>query len=223
MDKRKIEILKLIDKANNSNIMEDYESLKRQGFESGLLKAMVNEGVIGDSYHFYLKEKGENVLRDYLLIEALNTKKRTKIKIIFDSNIYDEIATGNLNINTIDEEKFEFHITHVQLDEINNCSENDKRAKLSLVSAELRPKLISTESLVFDVSRIEMAKLGDGKMLNNLKKGNKRHTKDALIGETAIKNDLLLVTNDRMMKKRVNENGGKAIDLEEFKEMLKND
>gem|GEM_PF-1661039 len=203
--------------------MEDYESLKRQGFERGLLKAMVSEGLIGDSYHFYLEEKGENVLRDYLLIEAGNREKRTKIKIIFDSNIYDEIATGNLNINTIDEEKFEFHITHVQLDEIHECSDKEKRVKLSLVSTELRPKLISTESIAFDVSRFDLAKFGDGKMLNNLKKGNKRHTKDALIGETAIKNDLLLVTNDRMMKKRVNENGGKVMDLEEFKEMLKND
>ncbi|MFH1432579.1 MAG: hypothetical protein ABIG84_05145 [archaeon] len=223
MDKRKIEILKLIDKAKNSNYCEDYTTLKRAGYESGLLKSMIDDKLIEYNYSFYLKEKGETILRDYLMIEALDKKNTPKLKIIFDSNVYDEIVSGNLNLNTINKEKYEFYITHIQSDEISSCPDNEKRQVLTLFLLKIAPIIIPTESIVLDVSRFGEAKFGDGQLLEKLKIGNSKHTKDALIGETAIKNKLILVTNDKKMNIRVNLNGGKAIDIHEFKEMLNND
>jgi len=55
-----------------------------------------------------------------------------------------------------------------------------------------------------------------------LRQENYNHTEDALIGEVAIKNKLLLITNDKTLRSRVNSNGGRAINLEEFKEVLEN-
>ncbi|MBU2053069.1 MAG: hypothetical protein KJ721_02385, partial [Nanoarchaeota archaeon] len=52
-------------------------------------------------------------------------------------------------------------------------------------------------------------------------KGNLKHTKDALVGETAIKNNFLLVTEDNQLKNKVNSFNGRAVSLEEFKESLK--
>lgn len=72
MDKRKLEVMGLIDKANNSNYLEDFESLKRKGYEAGFLKAMETEGLvfIGGAHDFHLTNTGEKILREERLIES---------------------------------------------------------------------------------------------------------------------------------------------------------
>jgi rRNA-processing protein FCF1 len=146
-----------------------------------------------------------------------------KYNIIFDSHIYDLIADGSLDITLLlsKKEDFEFYITHIQIDEINKCPNEEKRASLLLVTTKLSPKIIPTESMVWDISRWGECKWGDGKQLENLRQGNPSHAEDALIGETVIKNKLILVTNDKTLYSRVNANGGKAINSDEFKEMLR--
>ncbi|MGV7106483.1 PIN domain-containing protein [Flavobacterium sp. U410] len=46
--------------------------------------------------------------------------------------------------------------------------------------------------------------------------GNYKKTNDALIGETAIKNNLTLITNDKKFKNKVIELGGKVLTVEEL-------
>lgn len=226
MIKEKIEILKLIDKAKNVNTLEDYESLKAKGFDKGLLNAMIKENLIeyGGS-DFYLKEKSETVLRDSLIIEHLDKLTLKKIKILFDTNIYNEIVDGAINLQELKKslDSFEYYITHIQIDELNKCSDEDKRARLTLTlfNATFRATVIETESSIVGTSRLGFARLGDDKLIEKLRIGNHNHTEDALIGETAIKNDILLVTNDETLRKRVHSNGGRAVSLGEFKEMLK--
>ena len=65
---------------------------------------------------------------------------------------------------------------------------------------ELRPEKIPTESFVVGTSRIGSAKIGDGNLIERLRTGNLKKTNDALIGETAIKNNLTLITNDLKIK-----------------------
>ena len=52
-------------------------------------------------------------------------------------------------------------------------------------------------------------------------KGNVVKWNDALIGEVAIKNKFLLITEDNRLKNKVNSLNGKAMNLNEFKDMLK--
>jgi len=211
-----------VDKANNSNYLEDFESLKKYGHEAGFLRAMASEGLIfwGGALEFHLTEKGEQILREERIIES--SQKTTKIKIIFDSNIYDLVADGSLDIDLLNEKKdyYEFYITHIQVDEINKCSDEDKRARLFLFKSKLSPIVIPTESFVLGTSRLGEARLGDAKILEEIRKANLRHTKDALIGEVAIKKNLTLITEDSPLKNKVNSLGGKALNLKEFKEKL---
>lgn len=221
MDKRKIEVLKKIQEFRDKHILPDFESLNKEGFDNSFLRAMINEGLINFDGVFSLTKKGEDVLRDYLLIESVN--KKDKIKIIFDSNVFDDLISGNLNIEEVIKfkEKAEYYITHVQVDEINECIDKEKRAKLFLFMGKIQPIIIPTSSFVFEKSRLGEARFGNGIIFEELKKGNIKHTSDALIGETAIKERLILVTKDNALRNKVNSKEGRAITLEEFKEMIK--
>lgn len=82
MDKRKLDVMKLIDKANNSNYLEDFESLKKKGYEAGFLRVMEKEDLVslGGAHDFHLTKDGEKVLREERLIEsAQNPLKKTGI------------------------------------------------------------------------------------------------------------------------------------------------
>ncbi len=223
MDKKKIEALKKIQEFRDKRISPDFEALEQEGFEKGFLRAMVKERIINNiGTIFHITKKGEGILSTCKLIE-ISEKSKNKQKIIFDSNIYDLIADGSLNINMLSERKedFEFYITHIQTDEISKCPIEDKRARLFLFTTKVSPLVVPTESVIWGVSRFGESKFGDGKIIEEIRKENLKHTKDALIGEVAIKNKFILVTEDNRLKNKVNSLEGKAINLNEFKEMLK--
>ncbi|NKQ38800.1 MAG: hypothetical protein HF967_04895 [Methanosarcinales archaeon] len=218
MDEKKINALKKIQEFRDKKNSPDFESLEKEGFDKSTLRVMENEGLIRFAGVFSITEKGEQILRDYLVIDS--TKKDDKLRIILDSNLFDDIVTGNLKIDENIKKKAEFYITHIQVDEINKCSDEEKRAKLFLFMGKASPVIIPTASFILGKSRLGEARLGDGIIFEELKKGNIKHTEDALIGETAIKDNLILVTQDVTLKNKVNSQGGKAIDLLEFKELL---
>ena len=58
-------------------------------------------------------------------------------------------------------------------------------------------------------------------LIRKLEGGNPVHIQDALIGETAIKNALTVITNDDRFKKRIAAQGGQALTTEEFLKVLK--
>ena len=151
-------------------------------------------------------------------------KKEVKEKYMFDTNIFDDIVNGKLEIADIARyknfKKAEIYVTHIQIDENNKCSDVDKRARLNIFMVKIRPILIPTSSCAFDRSRFDESKFGDGIIFNKIKKGNIKHVEDALIGETAIKEGIILVTNDRRLKNIVIELGGNALFLNEFIEIL---
>jgi len=196
--------------------------LQEKSYLKYKLGLFVNTSKISDSTIELLPKGMEVVLgkRDYFsgIIEGKGKKG-----VIFDSNIYDLIADGSLDINLLSEKKeeFEFYITHIQIDELTKCSDEDKRARLVLFQTKLSPIVIPTESVVLGKSRLGEARLGNAKIFEEIKKENLEHTEDALIGETAIKNNLILVTEDTRLKNKVNSLNGKAISLEEFEEGLR--
>ena len=81
-----------------------------------------------------------------------------------------------------------------------------------------------TESLVLGVSRLGMSKLSDGNfynsILNELTKAKPKekdnNIKDALIGETSIKNNFTLVTADTALYDIVKSFGGSVLNWNEF-------
>jgi hypothetical protein len=175
-------------------------------------------GVVEGIYYSFKKEIK---IRKEELIKSLK-KSTDRIRIMFDNNILNKIVEGELDMSKIKGcNKFEIYATHIQTDEASSCKDENKRKMLILNLTKLSPIIIPTESGVYGVSKWGEFKWGDkDSKVEDLRKGNNKHTEDALIGETAIKNGILLITNDKTLKSRVNLNSGRAINLEEFKELL---
>lgn len=175
-------------------------------------------GVLDGIYYSF--KKGIKKRKEDLVKSLKESKDR--IKVMFDNDILNKIVEGQLDMDyIIKSNKFEFYATHIQSDQVNRCPDNEKRAMLTLNLTKLSPILLPTESFVLGTSRLGEAKWGDGEVLEGLRKENQNHTEDALIGEVAIKKGILLVTNDKTLKSRVNSNSGRAINLDEFKELVK--
>lgn len=216
---------------NEGNIMKIPEDLKERVTEEDAVKAfvkietsMTNNGlrILEESNIFQHSQKLRQKLKDKLEIKQL----KNKIRIIFDSHLFDSIMDGKLSIDRVVDSKtkgFEYYITHVQVEELSNCPEADKRAKLSLIITKIAPILVPTESLVLGTSRLGYTRLGEGDVLSQITKtseNKEKFTNDALIGEAAIKGRFTLVTNDVKIRNKVNTEGGRAISLEEFNSML---
>ena len=152
MDEKKINALKKIQEFRDKKNSPDFESLEKEGFDKSTLRVMENEGLIRFAGVFSITEKGEQILRDYLVIDS--TKKDDKLRIILDSNLFDDIVTGNLKIDENIKKKAEFYITHIQVDEINKCSDEEKRAKLFLFMGKASPVIIPTASFILGKSRL---------------------------------------------------------------------
>lgn len=137
------------------------------------------------------------------------------IGFMFDTTVFNDILNNKLDTKTFRKD-CNYFVTHIQFDQLCSTRDSGRRKQLLSIFASIEKEEIPTESVVLDVSRLGMAKLGDGKLLEELRKGNLKHTEDALIGETAIKNSLILVTDDDTLFKRVNKLGGEAIKLCDF-------
>lgn len=142
-------------------------------------------------------------------------------KFMFDTNIFDSVLDEKVDINKFPN-NYEFFVTHIQKDEIeaiDKPEKQDKKKKLLGLFKELNQEKMSTESAVWGVSKWGESKwTSENNLIEELRKGNLKHTEDALIGETAIKNNLILVTNNTNdLLRRVKALGGKAITFEQFK------
>jgi predicted nucleic acid-binding protein len=146
---------------------------------------------------------------------------------MLDTNIFNHILDGSISLNGI-EENAELYATHIQMDELNNTTDQNRRNALIKVFKSLINNEVPTESTILDVSRLGQSKLGGNRIVptesaiwciskwdqaswaaedslyepikNELDKNNGYRTnniQDALIAETAIKNNIILVTRDR--------------------------
>lgn len=140
--------------------------------------------------------------------------------IILDSNIFDDLLDGKISVDEITNESIHLYVTHIQFDELNKCPDDSKREKLLSILNQVEPNEIGTESFVFGTSRLGKAKLGDGLVFEQLRKGKMKWTNDALIGETAIKNNFILLTNDRRLNRNVIDLGGKTTTIDALKAFL---
>ena len=147
-------------------------------------------------------------------------------KYVVDTCVFNWLADGRIKRDALPRDGG-FAITHIQVDEINKTKDEELRARLSLMQTSLRPKLLPTETLVFDVSRWDHAKTGDGRLfrsieaaldaLNGRRRSNKR---DALIAEAAIANRYTLLTADEDLRSVTESHGGAVIFFKPLKEPI---
>mgnify|MGYP001616720250 CR=1 FL=1 len=137
--------------------------------------------------------------------------------VIFDTVIFNRMLDKEIKINRITEIKergsHEFYITHIQEDQLRNTPNEKRRKQLLQIFGSIPSTLLATESSIVGISRFGMSKLSDGALYSELEI---HKSYDALIGETAIKNNLILVTEDKALKNHVRRLGGRVMRLKEF-------
>ena len=173
------------------------------------------------------------------------------MKFMLDTNAYNQLLDNDISVDDL---KGEFFTTHIPEDELNNTRVEDRRKKLNAKFKEIHQKELPTESAVWDTSkwnkakwtdsdtptesfvlgtsRLGGAKLGDGvsydkilEFLEKIKPNDRGNIKDALIGETASKQDMILVTDDYGLFYAVTNKGinCKVMNFHAFIEVMKND
>jgi len=125
--------------------------------------------------------------------------------IMFDSNIYDEITIVPALVARIEQltraGKLCILTTHVQEDEINQIKNDVKKNAFM----GLRTTRILTSGFILDVSKLDAACLDGGPAIEVIQGPTKSHSKDALIGNTAMRTADILVTNDKRLYKKTKE------------------
>ncbi|HEU4471530.1 MAG TPA: type II toxin-antitoxin system VapC family toxin [Flavisolibacter sp.] len=145
---------------------------------------------------------------------------------IFDTNFIDAVISGEIDTEAVDAFRRRingtYFITHVQVDEMNRTPDEEKRAQMFLRALKLKFEIEPTSSFIIGYSRIEEGEIGeDDGLYERLMGENIRHVEDAMIGETAIKNGMTLVTGDIRLYKAVKREGGQVIYNTGFAEMVK--
>jgi hypothetical protein len=142
---------------------------------------------------------------------------------MLDTTVFNHILRDDIDIEQLPSDKPLF-ATHVQLNEIQNTKDEIIRSQLLAVFTEVEANRVATSSAVWDVSEWGEAEWGtnDGlfenllQKLNSLNKNKKNNARDILIGETAIRHGMTLVTDDADLTTTINEFGGKVVALKEF-------
>ena len=152
-------------------------------------------------------------------------------RYMLDTNVFNRVLDNHLAVD--DFRSVPLVTTHVQADELRNTGTTARKNALLAIFEEIAPEATPTRSAVFDVSRWDEACWSDEdgvfeKMLCRLKelddasikKKKKKKPKefnqerDILMAETAMKNELTLVSNDENLRLVTTEFGGNAITLE---------
>ena len=125
------------------------------------------------------------------------------MKYMVDTSAFNLIADGRLSVEQLPAGA-ELVATYVQVTEINRTRDEERRRRLFLTFAHLRPEIQPTSSFVFGETPLGFGRLGLGieylamkaelDARNNSKSNN---SQDALIAETALTERHGLVTADR--------------------------
>ena len=150
------------------------------------------------------------------------------IKYMFDTVAFNRVVDQDISVASLDK-CCEIYTTHVQRDELSKTANCEKKAKLLEVCGWVEASgpsdsegLVPTESFVLGKSRLDRAKLSDGSLYNGILsaldkcKEKDNNKEDALIAETAIKNDFILVTDDTYLQVAAREQGGECISFKGF-------
>ncbi len=149
------------------------------------------------------------------------------IGCMLDTNIFNNILDSSITVNDLPK-NLSYYVTHLQRDEIEN-SHGDRKKDLLNIFREIKNEKVPTESAVVGVSRVDESKASEDNLYNSLlsrlqeldKKARKKNkpenqARDALIADTSIKNNLILVSSDINLRTVTQEFGGEVISFEQL-------
>lgn len=144
-------------------------------------------------------------------------------KIMFDSNAFSSLLNYKMdwtNFFSVCEDKFEFYITAVQIEELAAIPDSKKETRIQhmLCLCKMRAKMVPN-LLVLGYGRIGLSLISDVEdtIYNALLVENRSNVKDALIGEAAKREGCILVTDDARLSSKLHKIG---IPTKTFKEFM---
>jgi predicted nucleic acid-binding protein len=156
----------------------------------------------------------------------MNEKKLSQ-GFMFDTNIFNSILDGEIEIELFN--RFKLYVTHIQSDELTSTKNIQRRGRLTEIFKKIPQEKMLTESGVWNISSWDDFKWSDpndhllegilAEMDSQKKKPNNQQ--DSLIAETALRNNLVLVTNDEILRDTMKRFNGKSIELQEFLDSTK--
>jgi predicted nucleic acid-binding protein len=143
-------------------------------------------------------------------------------RVVFDSNAVDPLVDRpgafELLEAAVEAGELEVLYTHVNIDELAEVPDVDRRATLILLLVAVG-KLVPTGTAAVDFSRVNFCRVGadeDEDVFMALRSGNIDHTRDALIAATAIYEQCALVTNEQRLTKRSRDRGIEVLSSDEL-------
>ena len=140
---------------------------------------------------------------------------------MFDTVAFNRVVEYDV-IDSLYNKNLLVYATHVQKDEIDKTQNPDKKSQLLRVFRKI-PKIVSTESVVWNRSKWNEAKWSSDDLYEKIKAELDRRKKkcnnvyDALIADTSIKNRFTLVTDDKNLCETTRKFGGNCASFVEFK------
>lgn len=140
-------------------------------------------------------------------------------KIMFDSNVFDQLPSIIDRVKKSAERQYEYYITTIQVEELCEIpdSKEDLRIRNVLMLADLRAKMVPLSVCVLNGrARLGYARLGSGDVYHKILNANASNIDDAAIADTAVSEGCVLVTDDQDLHSRMARNGYEALYLLEF-------
>ena len=138
-------------------------------------------------------------------------------KIMFDSNAIDRLSTINLgDLGNI--ENYEFYVPVTLLEELASMPDEKKELRiLNLITyAVLRPIMVISSVSIFDHSRFDLCRFGEGEVYSKILNGSGSNINDAIIADTSVTEGCTLVTNDVRLFKKMRSNDYSAMLFDDF-------
>jgi len=144
-------------------------------------------------------------------------------KIMFDSNVFDQLPSIIDKIKYSSESQYEYYITTIQVEELCEIPDEkiEKRKTNILMLADLRAKLVPISLMILNGrARIGYARLGTGEVYNSILNEKRSNIDDAVIADTAVFEGCTLITEDKNLYNRMHRTNYDVMFLDEFLETI---
>jgi hypothetical protein len=133
------------------------------------------------------------------------------MKIMFDSMIFDKLAAKpnlvDLLKGLVEDGAILVLTTHIQINELADIPDEEKRKKLSEIPLEITTEIVPTSGAIFGVSAYGYSTHGDARdaeiSIDDVMAGSPNDVHDALISSTASVHADVLVTEDKGLTKKL--------------------
>ena len=144
-------------------------------------------------------------------------EKKDKCEFYICTTALDEFA----NMNKIDYDKLQSKTLEEQNKYIlRQIKKHEQFLVLLRQLAQLNPRFLYDSVFVLGHSPLGGACFGDGAVYNTILKETKGNINDAVIADTAVKNDCFLLTRDSILYKKMDNNNYKVLNIEDCKKLL---